>query len=172
MSLASRSRLFLVSLTYTSGLWLVFPINVHRYVIMNQLEVCLHSGHTVHFCPSLSPRPSFQFSKGVVPRLGKSIADFPCIYSVGILFHFHSNVSLIPMFSFCCWFISMLAFHFIQVVTGASEGIGKGYALEVGILLLFSFMHTDLRIASLSVGQARAECGHHESLSGQTAESG
>ena len=66
----------------------------------------------------------------------------------------------------------MLAFHFIQVVTGASEGIGKGYALEVGILLLFSFMHTDLRIASLSVGQARAECGHHESLSGQTAESG
>ena len=57
-------------------------------------------------------------------------------------------------------------------MTGASEGIGKGYALEVSILLLFSFMHTDLRIASLSAGQARVECGHHESLSGKIAESG
>ena len=29
--------------------------------IMNQSEVRLHSGHTVHFHPSLSPRPSFWF---------------------------------------------------------------------------------------------------------------
>jgi len=28
---------------------------------MNQSEVRLHSGHSVHFHPSLSPRPSFRF---------------------------------------------------------------------------------------------------------------
>ena len=30
----------------------------------------------------------------------------------------------------------------------------------------------DLRVASFPAGQARTECGHHESFSGQTAESG
>ena len=36
---------------------------------MNQPEAHLHSRCTVHFCPSLSPRPS-DFSEGLVPRLG------------------------------------------------------------------------------------------------------
>ena len=91
------------------------------------------------------------------PWAGRSMVQFPCIHSIAcysVSFHYQPD------------------FHFIPVVTGASEGIGRGYALEVSILLLFSFMHTDLRIASSSVGQARAECGHHESLSGQIAESG
>ena len=47
----------------------VFPINVRRHAIMNQSEAHLHSGRSVHFCPSLSPRPSFRFSGGLVPRL-------------------------------------------------------------------------------------------------------
>ena len=34
-----------------------------------------------------------------------------------------------------------------------------------------SYTH-DLRVTSFPAGQTRAECGHHESLSGQTAESG
>jgi len=42
----------------------VFPINAHKNAIINQSEVYLQSGHTVHFYPSLSPRPSFQFFKG------------------------------------------------------------------------------------------------------------
>jgi len=36
---------------------------------MNQSEARLHSGRIVHFRPSLSPRPSFRFSGGLVPRL-------------------------------------------------------------------------------------------------------
>jgi len=38
---------------------------------MNQSESRLHSGRSVHFHPSLSPRPSFRFSEGLVPRLGR-----------------------------------------------------------------------------------------------------
>ena len=67
--LASWSRLFSVSLNYSSGLWFVFPINTHRHALMNQSEAHLHSGRSVHFRPSLSPRPSFRFSEGLVPRL-------------------------------------------------------------------------------------------------------
>jgi len=58
--------LFSVSL---SMLWLVVPLNACVNSILNQLEVRLHSGRMVHFCLSLSPRPSFQFSEGLVPRL-------------------------------------------------------------------------------------------------------
>ena len=47
----------------------VFPINVRRHAIMNQSEAHLHSVCTVHFHPSLSPRPSFRFSEGLVPKL-------------------------------------------------------------------------------------------------------
>jgi len=36
---------------------------------MNQSEARLHSGRSVHFHPSLSPRPSFRFYEGLVPRL-------------------------------------------------------------------------------------------------------
>jgi len=36
---------------------------------MNQSEARLHAGRSVHFRPSLSPRPSFRFSEGLVPRL-------------------------------------------------------------------------------------------------------
>ena len=36
---------------------------------MNQSEARLHSGRSVHFRPSLSPRPSFRFFEGLVPRL-------------------------------------------------------------------------------------------------------
>ena len=63
----------------------------------------------------------------------------------------------------------------IPVVTGASEGIGRGYALEVSMTSLcvaVSSVTHDLRVASFPAGQTRAECGHHESLSRQTAESG
>jgi len=31
---------------------------------MNQSEAHLHSGRSVHFRPSLSPRPSFRFFRG------------------------------------------------------------------------------------------------------------
>jgi len=58
--LSSRSRLFWVSLSYTSGLRFVFPINAHRHAIMNQSEAHLHSGCSVRFRPSLSPRPSLR----------------------------------------------------------------------------------------------------------------
>jgi len=51
-------------LNYTSGLRFVFPINAHRHAIMNQSEVRLHSGRSVHFLPSRSPRPSFRFFRG------------------------------------------------------------------------------------------------------------
>ena len=54
-----------------SGLWFVFPINTRKHAIMNQSEARLHSGRSVHFCPSLSPRPSSIFSEGLVPRLGQ-----------------------------------------------------------------------------------------------------
>ena len=66
-----------VSLNYTGGLRFVFPISTHRHAIMNQSEARLHSGHNVHFCPSLSPRPSFRFSEGLVPRLLLSNCPFP-----------------------------------------------------------------------------------------------
>jgi len=36
---------------------------------MNQSEARLHSRRSVHFRLSLSPRPSFRFSEGLVPRL-------------------------------------------------------------------------------------------------------
>jgi len=44
--------LFSISLNYTSELWFVFPINTRRHAIMNQSEVHLHSGYTVHFHPT------------------------------------------------------------------------------------------------------------------------
>ena len=81
----------------------------------------------------------------------------------------------VPMFPFHCWSDSHVSIPpLIPVVTGASEGIGRGYALEVHHCVcccVVSYTH-DLRVASFPAGQARTECGHHESLSGQTAESG
>jgi len=40
---------------------------------MNQSEAHLHSRCMVHFHPSLSPRPSSNFSEGLVPRLSTGI---------------------------------------------------------------------------------------------------
>ena len=81
----------------------------------------------------------------------------------------------VPMFPFHWWSDSHVSIPpLIPVVTGASEGIGRGYALEVHHCVcccVVSYTH-DLRVASFPAGQARTECGHHESFSGQTAESG
>ena len=80
-----------------------------------------------------------------------------------------------PACAFHCWSDSHVSIPpLIPVVTGASEGIGRGYALEVHHCVcccVISCTH-DLRVASFPAGQARTECGHHESFSGQTAESG
>ena len=43
----------------------------------------------------------------------------------------------VPMFSFHCWSDSHVSIPpLIPVVTGASEGIGRGYALEVSMTSL------------------------------------
>ena len=65
--LSSEDSIYSVSLNYTSVLRCVFSINTRTAVGMqswNQSDACLHSGRTVHFHPSLSPRPSFQFFRG------------------------------------------------------------------------------------------------------------
>ena len=49
---------------FLSVLQLVVPLNACVNAILNQLEVRLHSGRTVRFCPSLSPRLSFRFFQG------------------------------------------------------------------------------------------------------------
>ena len=55
--------LFSISLNCTSVLCIVFPINTCRHAVMNQSEVHLHSGNTVHLHPRLSPRPSLPFQR-------------------------------------------------------------------------------------------------------------
>ena len=81
----------------------------------------------------------------------------------------------VGLFPFHCWSDPHVSIPpLILVVTGASEGIGRGYALEVHHCVcccVVSYTH-DLRVASFPAGQARTECGHCESFSGQTAESG
>ena len=75
----------------------------------------------------------------------------------------HSIAGLIPMFPF-------LFSH--SSCDGSIWGYRKGLCTggEYYIICV-AVMSINLWIASFSAGQARAECGHHESLSGQTAES-
>ena len=55
-----------------------------------------------------------------VRTMGRWVGQFPCVANL-----LHSNVCPIPMYSFCYW--SLFPEHSIAVVTGASEGIGRGY---------------------------------------------
>ena len=60
--------------------------------------------------------------------MGRWAGQFPC---------FHSTASPIPTFPFHCWYDSHVSIPpLIPVVTGASEGIGRGYALEVSMISL------------------------------------
>ncbi len=62
----------------------------------------------------------------------------------------------------------MSLFH-CSVVTGASEGIGRGYALEVRTVAGTSY-HDHL--PTHTVGQTRTECGSYEQISRETGQSG
>ena len=54
-SLASRSHLFSVSLNCTSGLWFVFPANMHMHAIINQ-HACI-PGTRYTSAPAYLPDP-------------------------------------------------------------------------------------------------------------------
>ena len=60
-----------------------------------------------------------------VRTMGRWVGQFPRVAN--------SNVSPIPMCSFCYWSHCLFPVLSIAVVTGASEGIGRGYALEVSV---------------------------------------
>ena len=63
-----------------------------------------------------------------IRTMGRWVGQFPC---------FHSTAGLIPMFPFYCWSDSHVSIPpLVPVVTGASEGIGRGYALEVSMTSL------------------------------------
>ena len=46
------------------------------------LSACLHSGCTVHFHPSLSPRPSFRFSEGETNEMVEQNYDLNLKYDL------------------------------------------------------------------------------------------
>ena len=52
-------------------------------------------------------------------------------------------------------------------MTGASEGIGRGYALEVRRVLYCSCVLCIISFPSLA-GETGTECGHYESFQGKT----
>ena len=62
------------------------------------------------------------------------------------------------------------------VVTGASEGIGRGYALEVHMLYYYRWMKLDHYIIhiiiEIAASQTRSECGDNEQLSRESTGSG
>ena len=70
-----------------------------------------------------SPPGSVGYLSNQLRTMGRWVGQVPRVANL-----FHSNVSLIPMCLFCYWSHSLFP---IAVVTGASEGIGRGYALEV-----------------------------------------
>ena len=70
----------------------------HRHALMNQSEVRLHSGCTIHFHPSLSPRPPFRFfSESLVPRL--------LLATLKMFVHQHFESEIV---GYCVWIISFL----------------------------------------------------------------